>query len=410
MSRILSMGFELQSATANIEGGDVGLSGVAISTTVARNQGASMRCNSVAAQTGFDTSYTSTAVAFGRAYIYMPALPPSTVAVIEHYKGGGVATVGVCVDSTGHFILFAFDTAGTGTTVGTSAGTFNAKQWYRVETKVDMSANPWVVDLQVDGASVASGTVALAANTTSVYSIDSAGFTIATATPSNVTFDIYFDDIAVNNNSGSFQTSFPGAGSIVHLLPSDTGDASTFTTQTGGTTGTNANYSRVNEITPNDATSFNGTATLNQEDLFNCQNIGVLGGSSVTLVCVGGRIRNDVADATTAIKYEIEKKSSGTISQSAAIIPNSTTWRTNSITAPWTYPLILYQDPDGANWDYTTINSMQIGYKLTAANVNRIDVTKVWALVEITGPVLVTPSKLQNRGLRPHPFSPGLAR
>ncbi len=106
----------------------------------------------------------------------------------------------------------------------------------------------------------------------------------------------------------------------------------------------------------------------------------------VNCVFILMRFRNNTADATTAIKAEIEKTASGTIQQSSALIPNSTLWKTTSTgsTFPIGSLLVAYQDPDGANWTKSTLDTMQIGYKLTAVGTNRIDVTNIAAMVDYT--------------------------
>ena len=68
-------------------------------------------------------------------------------------------------------------------------------------------------------------------------------------------------------------------------------------------------------------------------------------------------------------------------------MPNSTTWKTNATTTTLGYPITAYTDPDGAAWTNTTLDSMQIGYKLTTAPGTagrRIDVTTIWAYVDYT--------------------------
>ncbi len=50
---------------------------------------------------------------------------------------------------------------------------------------------------------------------------------------------------------------------------------------------------------------------------------------------------------------------------------------------------------------------MQIGYILTATNVQTIAISNIWALVEYTDPG----GKILPRNiLRPRPFAPGIAR
>src|SRR5260221_455738 len=114
-------------------------------------------------------------------------------------------------------------------------------------------------------------------------------------------------------------------------------------------------------------------------------NSGLSSTDTVNLVAVGVRFADiTAADATASFKVEVIKTSAGTKSQSAAIIPNSTTWHSNAPATPWKYPLTLYQDPDSANWTNTTLDSMQIGYIDSAINVRVVAISTEWVLVDYT--------------------------
>ena len=89
------------------------------------------------------------------------------------------------------------------------------------------------------------------------------------------------------------------------------------------------------------------------------------------------RVRNSVADATTTLKLEIEKAAAGTIAQGTGITPNTTTWATKNF-------FVTYKDPNSNAWTKTTLDTMQIGYKLTTGGTNRIDVSNVFAYVDYT--------------------------
>jgi hypothetical protein len=218
------------------------------------------------------------------------------------------------------------------------------------------------------------------------------GLGVALTTGETASANIFFDDVAINDATGGSQNTFAGSGKVLRLKPNATGDANTFATQTGGTAGGANNFTRVNETTPNDATSFNGSTTVNEHDLFNVDASAIGATDTVNVVHVNGRFRDSTADATQTIKFEIEKAAAGTILQSSAIIPNTTTWVTNSVNAPHNPVLTTYTNPDGAAWTQTTLDSMQIGYKLTVdgSGTRRIDVTNVWATVDYTPATLTS--------------------
>jgi hypothetical protein len=263
--------------------------------------------------------------------------------------------------------------------IGSNSAAMSKNAWHRVEFSYNFDTG--AVEAKIDGTVFASGT-----GTASV-AVNTVEFGGGLNDINVVSGQFTYDDFAINDNSGSAQTSYPGDSKIIILRPSAAGDVNTFATQTGGTAGAANNFTRVQEIDPDDASSFNGSSALNQEDLFNVDDSGIGSSDVVNVVQVGGRFRNSTADTTATIKFEIEKTSAGTITQSSGITPNSTTWKSNARVSPLTTPITLYVDPDGSAWTKTTLDSMQIGYKLTTAPAiagRRVDVSDTWAYVDYT--------------------------
>jgi hypothetical protein len=288
-----------------------------------------------------------------------------------------------------------------GTQIGSASAALNADAWYMVELKTDASpaSGSRVIEARLNGVVFATSSTQSQGNVLA-YSVGG-----NLASEAETQGDWYWDDVALNDGTGSFQIGYPGDGKVIHLHPNAAGDANAFATQTGGTAGSANNWTRVSDIAPDEGASFNGSATLNTEDLFNVDSPGWAGiGTSdiINTVLIGARVRNNTADATAALKLEVEKTSAGTIAQSTAIIPNNTGFVTNAAASPFNYPLVTYQDPDAASWTRNTLDTMQIGYKLTAAGTNRIEVTAVWASVDFTPvnvPSSIPPASLQNMGV-----------
>lgn len=384
MGRIDQQSFDANSTTANILGGDI-FSGATISTTHARTGTYAMRVSSLSSGTaqGYLKKWLGSTAAgpyFLKLGIYVVTLPSASNTVMQlNGASGSLGTTPRCyitLESNGTLIL---RNAG-GTQIGSASSAVNDSAYHVVELKHDgtPASGSRVIEGRLDGLVFATS------------SAQSQGNPLAFSVGGNLgseaqtTGEWWIDDIALNDSTGSFQTGYPGLGKILYLWPSAAGDVNTFATQTGGTAGSSNNFSRVSEVTPDDATTFNGSSTLNQEDLFNVTNSGIGASDTVSVVMVGLRMRNNTADATAAIKAEIEKTATGTITQGTAIIPNSTTWNTNGTSTPRNYSLVTYQDPDGSAWTQSTLDSMQIGYKLTAAGTNRVEVTNVWVVVDYT--------------------------
>lgn len=391
MSRRWSCGFENQSLTSGMEFDSFVGSGspnITISTTTVRSGAASLRLHPTPTTTHTTMLYqfisaNNTGNFYCRFYMNIAALPTS----ITNVAAGGNSDV----------VIFAFAATNNGTWCELSIDASGVLRMYRDGSDRGVIGTSSALSLNTDymievGYGSATSYVEARINGVSIGSTTSAPglsgvakIALGLGVLSEDCFaDIFYDDIAINDTAGSFQTSWPGSGKIIHLKPNATGDANAFSFQNGGTAGSANNFTRVNEVPPDDAATRNGSATLNNEDLFNVGNSGIAANDTVNVVAVGGRYSDNIADATAAFKFEIEKTASGTITQSAAIIPNSTTWRTNANAAPKNHPIILYQDPDGAAWTQTTLDSMQIGYKLTTAGTNRIQLSNVWALVDYT--------------------------
>lgn len=375
MARKYTSGAEIQSTGADVEVDSTSGSTIAIDTAVKRTGAASWKFTAAASGPFVTRQYTSSnGDSYVRAYIYVQSMTTAVdiaIILIRDGTSGNNANIRLNRDSASTFHLELWNEQA-GTQVGSDSATLSTATWYRVEFNYVRSTG--AMSARVDGTQFASGTgsTTLNSNTIRWGSIDSS------------TMTINFDDIAVNDATGSFQNSWPGEGGVFRINPNNSGDVNTFATQTGGTAGAANNFTRVDETTPNDATDFNGSSTLNQEDLFNFDPSGIGSSDTVNVVEVWGRHRNSTADATAAIRYEIEKTGSGTITQSSAIVPNSTTWRTNAAAVPKTPPIVLYQDPDAAAWTQTTLDTLQAGYKLTVAPGTagrRIDVS--WVMVQV---------------------------
>lgn len=325
-----------------------------------------------------------------RFYFYLTTAPSADNVICKINDSGGSTRIYLVLTSTGALKLFDEDGQ-----IGSASSALSTSTWYCIEMKYDLTggAGAHIVEARIDQAAA----FASASNrsiTNGCTKFDLGGNCFAEA---NTTGIWYFDDVALNDSAaGTGQTAYPGSGKVIRLKPTAAGDANTFATQTGGTAGAANNYTRVNEVAPNDATTFNGSSVLNQEDMFDLEASGIGASDTVNLVEIHGRFRNSTADNAATIKFQAKKTSGGTISQSAGITPNTTSWNTDKTAAPKTAPLTLYTDPDGSAWTSTTVDSMQAGYKLTTGpgtGSRRIDVTNVYALVDYTPATFVTTTK-----------------
>lgn len=374
-ARLDTIGFEASSTANGIEISTNGIFDVPddISTIQAHGDTHSMYFGQTTAaqfswvQYQFRASATA-ATTTVRAYIYLNQTfnAAQELLSLANVTPGQLASLRL--DASNNLCLFNVTPALVGSCVAISTGA-----WHYIEISTNGSSN---IFGSLDGVVFASGFGGTQTGAIARVYLGPA-FTAAAKT------DIYYDDIAINDSTGSSQTWWPGAGVDIRLSPNAAGDVNSFATQTGGTAGAANNFGRVNETTPNGATTFNGSATLNQEDLFNVTDPTAMGSSdTVNLVEYHNWYRGSVATTVATFKPEIEKAAAGTISQGTAVTPNSTTFKSNANAAPQTPPLTLYNDPDGSPWTKTTISSMQIGYKVTTGSTNRDDLSTAWVYVE----------------------------
>lgn len=378
------IGFELNSTAAGVEFDSI-TGSPTVQTTTVRSGTYAFQAN-VSATTAFLTyqyaAVGSTADTFIRQYIRFGSFPTAN----------GIAIALIRSAAAGNNLVLRADTNGAlsitneqnaSAQVGLKSAGLQLNVWYRVEFSYIYATGAVTALLAIGDAPNTSVFAQGTANT----SVQSTIYRVGAIDSS--TQNIFVDDIAINDSSGSSQNSYPGPGKIVHLKPSAAGDVNGFTVQVGGTAGAANNFTRVQEIPPDDATTYNAAALLNAEDLFNCDNF--TGGAfiAISVVAIGVRFADLVAgDATTGVKLEVEKAASGTKSQSANLIPNSTSFLTNAAAVPDNYPLVTYNDPDGLPWGQQSLDNMQIGYINDTVGVQSVAISTVWASVDFS-PALV---------------------
>lgn len=382
MAAIVRQGYELNSTTANVEFGAIN-GAPTISSTVSKDGTYSGRISSLSSGTPKDfrrpyaVAGAGPTVSFLRTYFRVDTLPSAENRIFTGRDGNLAADrIWMTIDNGG--LLRLYDEDGQ---VGSASSALSTATFYCLELKLDRTAaaGSHVVEGRID-----TSVFATASNRNVSTPADTIRVGGNLNSEAQTTGDWYFDDLAVNDATGSFQTGYPGTSRLIILRPNGAGDSHTFATQTGGTAGAANNYTRVDETTPNDATDFNGSNTLNQEDLFAFDNSGLGANDIINCVQVNMRFRNNTADATTAIKAEIMKTTGGTKTQSSAIVVNSTTWFSNDPTLPRLPVLTLYTDPDGNPWTQTTLDTLQAGYIISTGGVNRIEVTNMWIYVDYT--------------------------
>lgn len=412
MSRLWSCGFELQSATSGIEW-DTTVGSPSISTTTKRSGAAALRCNPTAATSYGQHRYraNNTPRVHHRMYFRFDTFPNTTVAIMAFSDGSAVFPSIRFESGTNTLAVYDLNNI----KVGSSSAALVLGQWYRLELSyLDGFGGGDQTSAYLDGVAFASNVQA-----GDMFGGDVFMFGIL----ASATADMYIDDIAVNDDTGTAQTGLPGSGQIVHLKPNAAGDANGFATAVGGTAGAANNFTRVSEITPDDSTSYNqttatGTTTIDDFNVTDSSTAGIGAADSITLVQVGARIGSNAATAASIVT-RIKGQASGTTTESASTSVAVSGWSTHALATPKVHAITAYTNPQTSTaWTPTTLDSLQIGYRGDVSQTTQRRITTLWTLVEYVTAVATdyagpyrgpTPGRNSPTGLfRPQP--PGLAK
>lgn len=393
-ARLWSSGCEFQGdAPANIiadlEWGKSGGSSASQISTTQKHSGLSS-CRIVITSSNFASlaqqfkSADDNGPFYFRFYFYLVTAPGATTDFIDlRATGTTEQTLWINTDKT--LELRENDET---TVIASYATPLSTNTWYRFDYSYDATGTG-AVTIKLDGTTIMSDTTF---NGNGIADFEM-GLSIH---ETNTTGEWYFDDIAINDTTGSAQTSYPGPGSIVHMQPDGAGDNS------GCTAG---DWSSVDEITPDDPNTICTLTTDGGGDILDTTvessaNAGIDSFDTVTLVQVGiGEAAASAASESWNVR--VKSASGGTTSSGIVTTHDDTTYRTNGDVEPRNYTLTSYTDPTtGVAWTPTGTNSldnMQIGANSVDANPD-INLTTLWALVEYVDGV--APSLTVPRGLR----------
>jgi hypothetical protein len=375
LGRLWTCGFENQTTTAGGEWDNTNGS-PAISTSVVRSGAASMRCNPSAAVSNLGHQILAAddpaARMLLRAYIRVDTAPSAVVGVMSWADNGTLTSgfIGLRLNTNRTLIG-----GGSAVTTGTASSALEIGRWHRVEMDYDDTAD--TLGCYLDGVLW-----------TTVTAVDLSGGSFARfGLLQAVTADIYFDDCAVNNTSGSVQNGLPGPGKVIYLRPDSAGDANAWATAVGGTAGQANNFGRVNETTPDSTTTYNATTATGTTDTddFNCGSPGQAGigpQDKITCVQVGSQIGSS-ATTTASIVTRVKSQAGGTTTESASTPVNINGMSTYQVAAPKLPGITSYTDPQaGGAWTAGLLDTMQIGYRSNVSQSSTRRVSALWAIVD----------------------------
>lgn len=246
MARLVTGGFEAQetvgvTSPGNIDGFETSFTGTStLEATVIRSGLWSLKCDStvsdVRAWMNLPLHGVLGRTYFVRVYMRFAQFPLGTTRVLRLIGASSAQLGSVTITPGGAVQLFNDITA---SQIGSDGPTLSLNTWYQIE--MSFLTNTGSVDTlgaRVDGVSVASATGLALSESAPVEVL--AGWT-EFAGASKV---VYLDDYAVNDSTGSAQTSWPGDGKVVLLLPTaDSAVGTGWTLGTGTAPGGNAHGS-----------------------------------------------------------------------------------------------------------------------------------------------------------------------
>lgn len=231
-----------------------------------------------------------------------------------------------------------------GTALATAGTALSTNTWYLIECHVVLHASTGTFDIKVDGSTSGRGLTA-SGNTKGQSEAYISAMRLQNADDSK---NCWYDDVAINDVSGSFNTGWIGDGTVVIIKPSGAGDTTTLT-RGGSDSGSNAG--QVDEIPTNDATDYVFSSTATDRDLYAMANT-PSGFNTVNAIMLWMRTRLDAAGAGT---IAATVKSGGTVNES------STHQAPSSSAYTWKREIYDKDPTDSAAWTTSKLDALQAG-------------------------------------------------
>ena len=221
-----------------------------------------------------------------------------------------------------------------GTTIVSTTTPLAANTWYYVEITVLQAGASGSAEIRLNGVSEGGPTTGNfgSANMGSVRFIRGSSGTID------------YDDVYINDTSGSLNTGFLGEQRVDFLVPTGAGNSTQFTPNAG------SNWDRVDDTTPDDDTTYNSDSTVNHKDTYAVGDVS--SSSTVSAVQVNHRVRKTDAGAR-AIATVIRQGGTDYVGD------------TKPLTSDYLFQSQLYSaDPLGSAWTASSVNADEFGTKV----------------------------------------------
>ena len=385
-ARLFSTGMEFQNAASGVEWTTT-TDAPTISTTVKNGGAASLSISTATTRRGFTHTITSSSAYYMRTYFHVVPGAGTGAALTIGVKNASNIYAGYVTITEGATPTLAVFSNSTSSAISNTASLTN-NTWHRLEMFANSADGANLDDLtvRIDGVQVAnSNTLNLVG---SLVTLD-----IGAATVSGSGDVFYIDDVAVNDISGTAQTSWPGIGKIVAARPNAAGFVACENAAT---------FSAINETPASDAVTgatdrcditTNGGATVTH-NVTDSSTLGINSYNTINLVYTMHRMREVTTGATNWAPL-LSANGSATTTGTSFDTGDATTVRTNpNGTTAFGSGIISYTNPaTGVAWTPTgtnSIDSMKLGFTSTDANPDITNATAA-AMIEYVDVVPYVP-------------------
>lgn len=265
--------------------------------------------------------------------------------------------------------------------IGSNGSALNTGEYYRLELRVDSTT--------LAATTVEARLYAAADERTLLW--NPSGTIDLTADPNRLTLrnagdaslDFCATDIVIIEGDAVAPNTWAGEGSIIYLRPSANSGVPQWT-RAGTDTG--ANFSQVNEVTPDDIGTYVTSNTANQVDNYEVAD-------TPAVVKVGDRVNWVAVQARWATSnltgadpdFVVRMTANGVTEESAAVAgAGSTSFQTGIIGKAQNLPLVMVDMP-GASvipWTKADLDSCKAGIRETVTDTHFIQVSALWVMFE----------------------------
>lgn len=161
-------------------------------------------------------------------------------------------------------------------------------------------------------------------------------------------FNCEIDDVYINDGQGSVNNDYSGDQAVYYLRCNTAGDNAEWTPSAS------TNVSNIDDVFPDDDTTYNSTDVENELDLFNVEDLPLASGV-IAAICIHIRARKETAGTANIQRAH---KRAGTTSLGSSFNP-STSYESQ-------YETLELDPVSAAAFTIANVNDMQLGYKAVA--------------------------------------------